>query len=193
MAWKNHTGLTVLAASICLAASGTAPIAGAAGNDGRVLLAQQAESGGKDGDKPEGDKPAADKAAAPGGVADPAEAPPQDDSLEARMARRFPQKVKVGDLIGLAVLDDDDVTLGHVQQVVRSPEGKIRLIVSYSRWFGWFGRPVAVPIEAVAILAKQIVSLEMQPAEYAKTPAWTAGADRPFADSDIIRIALTRR
>jgi hypothetical protein len=185
MAGQNHTGtLIVAAASICMAMSGSASIAGAAAQDGRILLAQQAEPGvGR----------AGDKAAAPSGAADSAQAPPQDDSLEARMARRFPQKVKVGDLIGLPVLDDDDVTLGHVQQVVRSPEGKIRLIVSYSRWFGWFGRPVAVPIEAVAILAKQIASLEMQPAEYAKAPTWMAGADRPLAESDIIRIALTRR
>ena len=71
-------------------------------------------------------------------------APAQEDSLEARWARRFPQKVKVGDLIGLPILDDDDVTLGHVAQVVRGPDGKIRLIVTYSRWFGWFGRPVAL-------------------------------------------------
>jgi hypothetical protein len=109
------------------------------------------------------------------------------------MARRFPQKVKVGDLIGLPILDDDDVTLGHVQQVVRSPEGKIKLIVSYSKWFGWFGRPVAVPIEVVAILAKQIASLDMQPAEYEKAPTWTAGTDRPITADDIIRIAVTRR
>jgi hypothetical protein len=33
----------------------------------------------------------------------------------------------------------------------------------------------------------------MQPAEYAKAPTWTAGADRPLAESDTIRIALTRR
>jgi len=125
--------------------------------------------------------------------AKPPEPAGEADSLEARMARRFPQKVKVGDLIGLPVLDDDDVTLGHVQQVVRSPEGKIRLIVSYSKWFGWFGRPVAVPIEAVAILAKQIASLEMQPAEYENAPTWMAGTDRPVPDSEIIRIAVTRR
>ena len=125
--------------------------------------------------------------------AKPPETAAQDESLEAKMARRFPQKVKVGDLIGLPMLDDDDVTLGHVQQVVRSPEGKIRLIVSYSRWFGWFGRPVAVPIEAVAILARQIASLEMPPVEYEKAPTWTAGADRPVPDGEIIRIAVTRR
>jgi len=116
-----------------------------------------------------------------------------DDSLEARFARRFPQKVKVGDLIGLPILDDDDVTLGHVTQVVRSPEGKIRLVVSYSRWFGWFGRPVAVPIEAVAILAKQIASIEMPPAEYENARTWTAGTDTVLPKDEIIRIALTRR
>jgi hypothetical protein len=119
--------------------------------------------------------------------------PAAEDSLEARWARRFPQKVKVGDLVGLPMLDDDDVTLGHVQQVVRSPEGKIKLIVGYSRWFGWFGRPVAVPIEAVAILAKQIASIEMPPAEYQKAPTWMAGADRPIPGDEIIRIAVTRR
>jgi PRC-barrel domain len=109
------------------------------------------------------------------------------------MAQRFPQKIKVGDLIGLPVLDDDDVTLGHVRQVVRTPEGKVRLIVSYSRWFGWFGRPVAVPIEVVAILARQIASLDMQPPEYASAPTWTAGKDSPVPDGEIIRIAVTRR
>src|SRR5215468_9359884 len=116
--------------------------------------------------------------------------PAQDDSLEARFARRFPQKVKIGDLIGLPVLDDDDVTLAHVSHVVRSPEGKIKLIVSYSRWFGWFGRPVAVPIEAVAILAKQIASIEMPPAEYQKAPTWTAGTDTVVPEDEIVRIAV---
>jgi PRC-barrel domain len=131
--------------------------------------------------------------AAPPPAPEPATAAPRDDSPEAKMARRFPQPVKVGDLIGLPVLDDNDVTLGHVQQVVRDPQGKINLIVSYSKWFGWFGRPVAVPIEVVAILAKQIASVDMEPAEYAEAPTWKAGADTPIPASDMIRIAVTRR
>jgi hypothetical protein len=115
------------------------------------------------------------------------------DTPESRMQRRFPQPVKVGDLIGLPVLDDDDVTLGRVREVVRSPEGKIKLIVSYSRWFGWNGRPVAVPIEVVAILAKQIAALDMPPEEFASAPTWVAGSDRPIPAGDMIRIAITRR
>jgi hypothetical protein len=118
---------------------------------------------------------------------------PADESPEARMARRFPQKIRVGDLIGLPVLDDNDVTLGHVRQVVRNPQGKIRLIVSYSRWFGWNGRPVAVPIEVVAILGRQLASIDMQPADYAAAPTWSGGGDRVVPGDEIIRIAIARR
>jgi PRC-barrel domain len=129
--------------------------------------------------------------------AEPSQEKPQaaavDNSPEAIMSRRFPQKVRVGDLIGLPMLDDNDVTLGHVERVVRTPEGKIKLIVGYSKWFGWFGRPVAVPIEVVAILGRQIASLDMPPAEYAAAPTWTVGEDMAIPADDTIRIAVTRR
>lgn len=115
------------------------------------------------------------------------------DTAEARYNRRFPQKARVGDLINLPVLDDNDVTLGHVQKIVRTPEGKIRLIVSYSRWFGWFGRPVAVPLETVVILGRQIASVDMQPSEYQAAPTWIEGKDEVVPANDIIRIALGRR
>jgi hypothetical protein len=116
-----------------------------------------------------------------------------DNSPEAIMSRRFPQKVRVGDVIGLPMLDDNDVTLGYVERVVRTSEGKIKLIVGYSKWFGWFGRPVAVPIEVVAILGRQIASLDMPPAEYFAAPTWSEGKDVAIPDNDIIRIAVTRR
>src|SRR5262245_23208627 len=40
---------------------------------------------------------------------------------EERMRRRFPQPAKVGFLVGLPVLDYDDVTIGYVRHVVRTP------------------------------------------------------------------------
>ena len=61
----------------------------------------------------------------------------QDMAETARMQRRFPQPVRVGDLIGLPVLDDDSRTLGHVRQVVRTPQGKIKLIVAYGGFLGF--------------------------------------------------------
>ena len=117
----------------------------------------------------------------------------RDDSPEAKMGRRFPQKIRVGDLIGLPVLDNGDVTLGHVRKAVRTPEGRIRLIVSYSRWFGWGGRLVSVPIEVVAILGRQLASLDMTPAEYEAAPAWVEAGNLSIPPDEIIRIAITRR
>ncbi|HEY6258486.1 MAG TPA: PRC-barrel domain-containing protein [Xanthobacteraceae bacterium] len=113
--------------------------------------------------------------------------------MDERMNRRFPQPVRVRDLLGLPVLDDYDSTLGFVQQVVRTPQGKINLIVSYSSWFGWFGRPVAVPIEAVAILGRQLASLDMPPSEYAAAPTWQGTGATVVPSDATIRVALGRR
>jgi hypothetical protein len=157
---------------------------------GALIVAQGAEAQPKTADAVPAEKAQDD---AQDNAQDKAQDKAVDNSPEAIMNRRFPQKVKVGDLIGLPVLDDNDVTLGRVQRVVHSPEGKIKLIVGYSKWFGWFGRPVAVPIEVVAILARQIASLDMPPAEYDAAPTWTEGKDVPIPYSEIIHIAVTRR
>jgi PRC-barrel domain len=125
------------------------------------------------------------------GLLIPAEVLAGSDADE-RMNRRFPQPVKVGFLIGLPVLDDNSSTLGVVRQVVRKPDGKIALIVSYSRWFGWFGHPVAVPIEAVGIEGRQIASLDMARSEYAAAPTWQPNGATALPDDTTIRIALGR-
>jgi hypothetical protein len=113
--------------------------------------------------------------------------------MNERMDKRFPQPVRVDFLIGLPVLDDNDSTIGFVQQVVRTPQGKMELIVSYGRWFGWFGRPVAVPIEAVGMLGRQVASLDMPPSEYAAAPTWQAGDATALPSDATVRIALARR
>ena len=114
-------------------------------------------------------------------------------AMEERMRRRFPQPVRVGDLIGLPVLDDGDRTLGFVRQVVRTPQDKIELIVAYGGWFGWGARPVAVPVEVLGILGRQLASLDMSRSEYAAAPTWQSGQAAALSDDDSIRIALARR
>ncbi len=116
-----------------------------------------------------------------------------DDSPAAKYARRYPQKARVGDLIGYPVNDDDDRTLGFIRQIVRTPAGQVLLIVSYSRWFGRFGRPVAVPLEVVAIYGKQLAALDMKPDDFRRAPTWVEGTDTRLQDDDTIRVALMRR
>jgi len=113
--------------------------------------------------------------------------------MEERMQRRFPQPVRVGDLIGLRVLDDGDSTIGFIREVVRTPQNKIQLIVAYDGWFGFGSRPVAVPIEVVAILGRQVASLDMPPAEYAAAPTWHDASAQVLGPDETIRIALGRR
>jgi hypothetical protein len=123
-------------------------------------------------------------------------------SPEEKMNRRFPQPVRVGDLMGLPVLDYQDSTIGYVRQVVRTPAGKIQLVVPYGRWFGWvkfdgpFGlvrRPVGVAIETVAILGRQLNALDMSREEFDSAPKFEIRQNKPIPPDDVIKIAIGRR
>ena len=114
-------------------------------------------------------------------------------AAEERMRRRFPQPVRVSDLIGLPVLDDSSRTLGFVQQVLRTPNDKIELIVSYGGWFGWGSRSVAVPIEVVGILGRQLASLDMTRNEFAAAPTWQGTDTKSVPNDETILVALARR
>jgi len=112
--------------------------------------------------------------------------------MQDRMSRRFPQPVRVGALIGLPLLDDSMSTIGHVRQVVRTPQNKLELIVAYGGWFGFGARLVAVPIEVVGIEGRQLASLDMPDSEYAAAPTWQGNDATVLSDDVTIRIALAR-
>ena len=118
-------------------------------------------------------------------------------TAEERMARRHPQPVKVGALIGLPVLDGGDSTYGFIREVVRTSGGKIVLVVPYRAWLGWaptdWGRKtVAVPLETVAMLGRQVAALDFSAEDFAAAPSYLAGGTVLPAD-ETIRIALYRR
>lgn len=124
---------------------------------------------------------------------------PENQNLtpEQRMNRRYPQPVKVGFLIGLPVLDERDSTCGYIRAVVRTPDGKIVLVVPYRDWLGWaptdWGRKtVGVPLETVAILARQVAALDFSREDFAAAPAYTPGGTVLAAD-ETIKIAVYRR
>jgi hypothetical protein len=117
----------------------------------------------------------------------------EGDSPEARMSRRYPQKIRVARLLGAEIVADDRKVLGIIRQVVRAPDGKIRLIVAYSRWLGLFPRLVAVPIERVGSLGQQVGSIDMEESEYIAAPTWVEGVDHPISPDEEIRIALAKR
>jgi hypothetical protein len=115
------------------------------------------------------------------------------ETPEERMNRRFPQKVRVGDLLGLALLDEDDRTLGHVEKVLRTHDGKVVLVMIYGSWFGLGGRPIAIPLEAVAILGRHIDVLDISRNDFGSLPTWQDGGATAIPPEETIRIAITRR
>lgn len=126
-------------------------------------------------------------------------AKPENQKLtaEQKFNRRYPQPVKAGFLIGLPMLDGQDSTLGYIREVVRTPEGKIMLVVPYRAWLGWaptdWGRKsVAVPIEAVAIQARQVTAVDFSREDFAAAPAYAAPG-KPIPADETIRIAVSRR
>jgi hypothetical protein len=112
--------------------------------------------------------------------------------MKERYLRRFPQPARVGDLVGMPVLDLNSKTLGYVQQVVQTPAGEIEFIIGYSRWWGWFGRPVAVRLEVLGIEGGHLVSLDMQPGEYDAAPTWHDTGATPLPADATVRVALSR-
>ena len=112
---------------------------------------------------------------------------------EEKMARRFPQPVRVGFLVGLPVIDERNATLGRVRDVVRTPEGKLRLVMPYGGLFGIGGRAIAIPIEAVAMLGHQVAAVDMPRAALELAPTWYGAGDQPLGPDEIIRVGLTRR
>ena len=96
--------------------------------------------------------------------------------MKERYLKRFPQPARVGDLIGMPVLDLNSKTLGYVQQVVQTPAGEIEFIVGYSRWWGWFERPIAVPLEVLGIEGGHLVPIDSLQRQNARTNLRQFGA-----------------
>src|SRR5215469_11226579 len=56
---------------------------------------------------------------------------------------------------------------------------------------GWFGRAVAVPLEALGIEGGHLVSLDMSLSEYAAAPTWRDTQDTPLPDDATVLVALS--
>jgi hypothetical protein len=129
----------------------------------------------------------------PGEQANSGNAQEQKPSPEEKMRRRFPQPVRVGDLIGLPLLDEHDSTISRIQAVVRTNESKILFIVPCGGLFGLGQRLVAVPIEVVAILGRQVAAVDMPRDEFSQAPTWYGSNSTAIPAHETIRIAVARR
>jgi hypothetical protein len=112
---------------------------------------------------------------------------------EQKMAKRYPQPVKVSFLLGLPILDENSSIIGHVYAVVRTPEGKIQMVMPLGGFFGLGSRLVPIPVEIVGMLGAQVAIIDMPGDRFMSSPTWTSLRAKPLDPSEVIRVAITRR
>lgn len=111
----------------------------------------------------------------------------------ATAADRFPQPVRVGDLIGRKLIGpkESQPLLGYIESVTRGADGAAALRVRTWSLLPWRGRVVEVPVQAVALLGEEIALLGLTPEQLAALPD-AAGAPTPVPPNDRIDVGLVR-
>ena len=120
---------------------------------------------------------------APGGMP-----PPAGMTLAESAAMRFPQPVRVGDLLHRDVLEptESQELLGTVQQVVRSSDGTLEVVVAFGGFLGFGTRPIAVPVDAMVLRSQVMEVVAYTPDQLRHFPTFSpAGTSAVPADSTI--------
>ncbi|MFH6787326.1 MULTISPECIES: hypothetical protein [Methylobacterium] len=110
-------------------------------------------------------------------------------ALAAKAARRFPQAVRAGDLMGRRLLEpaERQTVLGRVRGAVRRADGGVDLRVET----GWLsGRTVLVPTEAVGLLGEHVALLDLTPEQLQTLP--DAGPAPAVSPEETIRVGLAK-
>jgi hypothetical protein len=115
-------------------------------------------------------------------------------ALAAREAKRYPQPVQVGVLIGRDVLQplEAQPILGTVDAVVRRPDGGLDMIVSFGGVLGIGSRPIAVPIEAIALLGQYVAIMDFTPDQLGAFPTDDGSAATRLPADAVIKMGLTK-
>ena len=126
---------------------------------------------------------------APGGMP-----PPPGMTLAESAAMRFPQPVRVGDLLGTEVLrpvESQDV-LGRVRRVVRDKGGQIIVVVDFGGFLSFGTRPIAVPVDAMVLLGQDMEIVAYTPEQLRQFPTFSPSGTTDVADQTIIKVGLAK-
>jgi hypothetical protein len=129
------------------------------------------------------------QSATPGGMP-----PPLGMSLAESAAMRFPQPVRVGDLIGREVLrpvESQDV-LGRVRRVIRDTSGQILVVIDFGGFLGFGSRPIAVPVDVMVLLGRDMEIVAFTPKQLQQLPTFSPSGTTDVADDMIIKVGLAK-
>lgn len=117
---------------------------------------------------------------------------PDAQDLAHSAAQRFPQPVRVGDLVSRKVLDQDESRplLGRVIGVVKRPDGTLAVVMQYGGVLGFFTHPIAVPVNAMVLVGEDLAVAEYDPAQLKQFPTFKPDDGTPLPPDRVIRFPL---
>ena len=115
-------------------------------------------------------------------------------SMANSAAMRFPQSVRVGDLLRRDVIQpvESQNFLGTVQQIVRDPDGTLAAVISLGGFLGFGSRPVSVPVDALVLLGQVVEVDAFTPAQLRQMPTFSPGTAVPLPPDAVIRVGLAK-
>jgi hypothetical protein len=121
------------------------------------------------------------QSATPGGMP-----PPPGMSLAESAAMRFPQPVRVGDLIARQVLRPVE------SQDLLGQNGQIMVVVDFGGFLGFGSRPIAVPVDAMVLLGQDMEIVTFTPEQLQQFPTFSASGTTDVPDDTIIKVGLAK-
>jgi hypothetical protein len=120
--------------------------------------------------------------------------PPPGMSLAESTAMRFPQPVRVADLIGREVLRpvESQEILGRVRRLVRDQDGQIMVVVDFGGFLGFGARPIAVPVDAMVLLGQDMEIVAFTPEQLRRFPTFSPSGTTEVANDTIIKVGLAK-
>ena len=129
------------------------------------------------------------QSATPGGMP-----PPPGMSLAESAAMRFPQPVRISNLLGREVLrpvESQDV-LGRVRRVVRDRNGQIMVVIDFGGFLGFGSRPIAVPVDAMVLLGRDMEIVAFTPKPLQQFPTFSPSGTTDVPDDATIKVGLAK-
>jgi hypothetical protein len=120
--------------------------------------------------------------------------PPPGMSLAESTAMRFPQPVRVGDLLGREVLrpvESQDI-LGRVRGLVRDRDGRNMVVLDFGGFLGFGARPIAVPVDAMVLVGQDMEIVAFTPEQLRQFPTFSPSGTTEVANDTIIKVGLAK-
>ena len=117
---------------------------------------------------------------------------PTSAGLAASATQRFPQPVRVGDLLRRKVLEpvESMPTIGRVRDVTQQTDGALYIVVDYGGLFGFFTRRIAIPVDAMALAGQYMEILDFTPKQLDDLKTFDTTGTTPLPPDSVIRVGL---